>query len=407
LLLAVAAGGADWPGFRGPGGLGVSEDRGLPTRWGPKENILWKKELPGPGASSPITSGGRVFVTCFSGYGTGPGGDMGKLRRHLLCLDAKTGELLWQRDVAARLPDTRSNRYTAEHGYASSTPVSDGERVFVFFGRTGVLAFDFEGRQVWHTSVGTALNGWGSGSSLVLHEGLVLVNASVESNALVALDKRSGKEVWRVKGVSDSWSTPVVAAVPGGGHEVILNTPGMVMAFHPGTGEKLWESEGVEGSSATSTPVARDGVVYLMGSGTEGRTTLAIRMGGRGDVTKTHLLWKQKVGVGVCSPVLYGEHLYWVSGEVCCLRADTGRIVFRERLYEARQEYASAVAADGKLFAFTRGNGAFVLGAAGKFERLAHNDLGDASPFHGSPAVSDGRLLVRSDKYLYCIGTRR
>jgi outer membrane protein assembly factor BamB len=405
--LLLAAGGADWPGFRGPGGLGVAEDRGMPVRWGPAENLLWKKELPGPGSSSPIVSGGKVFVTCYSGYGTGPGGDMDRLRRHLLCLEGKTGDLLWQKDVTPRLPETRYGGFIREHGYASSTPATDGERVFVFFGRTGVLAFDFEGRQLWQTPLGNALNGWGSAASPLLYGDLVLVNASVESNSLLALDKRSGKEVWRVKGVSDSWSTPVLVPVPGGGHEVVINTPGVVLGFHPGTGEKLWECAGIEGSMATSTPVARDGVVYVMGSGTEGRATLAIRAGGRGDVAKTHLLWKQKAAGGVCSPVLYGDHLYWVNGGAWCLRADTGRIVFQERLYEARQEYSSPVAADGKLFVFTRRNGAFVLGAAGKFERLAHNDLGDGSPFNSSPAVSDGRLLVRSDKYLYCIGTPR
>jgi outer membrane protein assembly factor BamB len=407
LLVGLAASGADWPSFRGPQGLGAGEDRGLPVRWSATENILWKKELPGPGASSPITSGGRVFVTCYSGYGVGMGGDPEKLRRHLLCLDGKTGDLLWRKDVPARLPETRYTRYIAEQGYASSTRAADGERVYVFFGRTGVLAFDFEGKQLWQTSVGNYLNGWGSGASLVLFEDLVLVNASVESSSVVALDKRSGKEVWRAKGVLDSWSTPALVAVPGGGQEVVLNTPNFVLAFDPKTGMKLWECEGIGGSAATTTPVAKGGIVYVMGAGAEGRTTLAVRAGGRGDVTQTHVVWKQKAGAGIISPVLYGEYLYWVNGEAWCLRADTGEVVYRERLYEGKQEYASAVAADGKLFAFTRHNGAYVLAATGKFERLAHNDLGDASAFHASPAISDGRLLVRSNEYLYCIGRTR
>jgi outer membrane protein assembly factor BamB len=404
LLLGMPAAGADWPCFRGPQGLGVAEDRGLPTRWSATENVLWKRKLPGPGASSPIISAGRLFVTCYSGYGVGKGGDMEKLRRHLLCLDAKTGDVLWQRDVAAVLPESRYDRFMAEHGYSSSTPAADGERVYVFFGRSGVLAFDFEGRQLWQTIVGTALNGWGSAASLVLYKDRILVNATVEKSALIALDKRSGKELWKAKGIRDSWSTPVLAEVPGGGTEVVLNTLGEILAFDPNTGQKLWECEGIGGTAATSTPVTRGGIVWLMGTGFEGRMTLAVRAGGRGDVTETHILWRQKVGAGICSPVLYGDYLFWVNGQVGCLRADTGEVVFRERLYEARQEYASPVVADGKLFAFTRRNGGYVLAASGKFERLAHNDLGDTSQFNASPAISDGRLFVRSDEYLYCIG---
>jgi outer membrane protein assembly factor BamB len=407
VVLGLTAAGADWPNFRGPGGLGVGEGRGLPVRWAATENVLWKRRLPGPGASSPITWGGRVFVTCYTGYGVAKGGgDQGKLRRHLLCIDAKSGDVLWQREVAARLPETRYGGFIAEHGYASSTPATDGERVYVFFGRSGVLAFDLEGRPLWQTRVGDALNGWGSAASPVLYKGLVLVNATVESGALVALDRRSGKEVWRARGLLDTWSTPVLAAA-GGGHEVVLNAPGALLGFDPETGRKLWECTTAEGSAATSTPVTRDGIVYAMGGGVEGPTAVAVRAGGRGEVTETHTLWRQKAGGGVCSPVLYGDYLYWVSGRAWCLRADTGRVAFRERLYNARQEYASAVAADGKLFAFTRRNGAYVLAATGKFEQRAHNDLGDDSDFNASPAVSDGRILVRSNEYLYSVGIAR
>jgi outer membrane protein assembly factor BamB len=403
-VVVLATVGADWPNFRGPRGVGVADDRGLPARWSATENVLWKAALPGPGASSPITSGGRVFVTCYSGYGVGKGGDPANLRRHLLCVDAKTGNLHWQKEVAARLPESRYSGFLTEHGYASSTPATDGKRVYVFFSRTGVLAFDLEGRQLWQTLVGDGRSGWGSAASLLLHEDLVIVNATVESNALVALDKRTGKEVWRVKGLRDTWSTPVLVALPGGGHEVVLNTLEALLAFEPKTGKKLWECAGIDGTAATSTPVARDGVVYVMGAGVEGPTTLAVRAGGRGDVTQSHLLWKQKAGTGICSPVLYGEYLFWVNGQAGCLRADTGQLLYRERLYQARSEYTSPVAADGKLYLFTRQNGGYVLAATGKFGRLAHNDLGDASTFSGSPAISDGRLFIRSEKFLYCIG---
>jgi outer membrane protein assembly factor BamB len=403
LLLALAGVGADWAGFRGPHGLGVSAERGLPIHWSATENLLWKLKLPGPGASSPIVSGGRVFLTCYSGYGIVKNGDQKDLRRHLLCLDPRTGAVLWQRESAAVLPEARYSGFMTEHGYASSTPAADGQRVYAFFGRTGVLAFDFAGKLLWQSAVGAALNGWGSAASPVLYKDRVLINATIESGSLLALDKQTGQEVWRVKGLLDTWSTPVLVSTAAG-DEVVLNTPGTLLGFDPATGKKLWECVGIETSAATSTPLAKDGVVYAMASGVEGRATLAVRAGGHGDVTRTHVLWRQKAGTGISSPVLYDGHLYWVGGQVGCLKSGTGAIVYQERLYEARQEYASPVAADGKLYAFTRRNGGFVLAASGRFERLARNDLGDPSDFSGTPAISDGRLFVRSNEYLYCIG---
>src|SRR5438309_367376 len=140
MLLPCAAIASDWPGFRGPKGLGVSEDKGLVAHWGPDMNVLWQVKLPGPGSSSPIVWGQRVFITCYTDYGIAKGGDVKDLRRRLLCLDRKTGEPLWENVDDARLPETEFNRYINEHGYASSTPATDGERVYAFFGRSGVLA---------------------------------------------------------------------------------------------------------------------------------------------------------------------------------------------------------------------------------------------------------------------------
>jgi outer membrane protein assembly factor BamB len=408
-LVALALGAssliaADWPQFRGPRGTGASEDRGLPLTWGPKENVLWKVKLPGPGASSPIVWGGRVFVTCYSGYGAGEkAGRLEDLRRHLLCFDRKTGARLWQRDVPARLPETAYEGFITEHGFAASTPAADRERVYVFFGRSGILAYDHDGKQLWHTLVGDGLNGWGSAASPILYRDLLLVNASVESSSLVALDRRTGKRVWRAKGLGDSWSSPVLVTTADGKDEVVQNTPDGLVAFNPTSGEQLWQCEGPGSGSATSTPVARAGIVYAMGGGVGGPGIMAVRAGGRGNVNATHVLWRRKAGAGICSPVLYGDYLYWVNGQAWCVRADTGEPVYHERLYRARSEYASPVAADGKVIAFTRRDGAYVLATGGKFAQLAHNDLGDKSVFNGSPAVSDGQLFVRSETYLYCI----
>src|SRR5262245_17054074 len=191
----------NWPQFRGPGGLGVSESRGLPVRWSATENIAWKTNLPGPGSSSPIVWGDRIFVTCYSGYGLSESdpGNPGTLKRHLICLQRADGKILWDRTLsgAAEIP---FSGFQALHGYASSTPATDGTLVFVFFEKEGVFAFDFNGQEVWRSRVGQQTHSWGSATSPVLYENLVIVNASVEDGSLVALDRKTGKRAWRASG---------------------------------------------------------------------------------------------------------------------------------------------------------------------------------------------------------------
>lgn len=414
-LLALVAVGADdasnWPGFRGPGGLGVSTDVGLPVTWGPDKNVVWKMKMPGPGSSSPIIWGERVFITCYTDYGLVKNvGDVAKLKRNLLCVERTTGKLLWRKELPTKLPEVKFGQYIIEHGYASSTPATDGQRVYVFFGRSGALAFDFEGKQLWEKEVGTFLNGWGTAGSPVLYKNLVILNASVEASAVVALDKESGKEVWRCKKIGDCWTTPIIVKAPDGKDELVLHAQNTIVGIEPHTGAKLWTCDGPGSSAASSSPVARDGIVYVMAGGGPGGGTpsvVAVKTGGRGEVTKTHILWTQKGGANHSSLVLVGEHLFWVNNKLTCARAKTGELVFQERLYEGRPEYVSPVAADGKLFIFTRGSGAYVVAASGKFEQLAHNDLGDTSNINASPAISHGRLFVRSNAYLYCLGNKR
>src|SRR5688572_1016555 len=177
---------ADWPQFRGPGALGRSDMKGVPLRWADETNMVWKTALPGPGASSPITFGDRIFLSCFTGYAASRDdrGEMSNLQRHLLCLSLADGKLLSNSATPAELPE--QERIREDHGYASSTPVTDGERIYTFYGKSGVRAWDLSGKQLWSTNVGSKLNGWGSATSPVLYKNLVLVNASIESGALVA-----------------------------------------------------------------------------------------------------------------------------------------------------------------------------------------------------------------------------
>jgi outer membrane protein assembly factor BamB len=408
VLSTLQAGSADWPSFRGPHSSGVSEDKDLPTTWSEKENLVWKTALPGPGGSSPIIIGDRIFLTCWSGYflpGEGAG-DEKKLKRHLVCLDRKKGTILWDKDVAAVLPEAKLDRNGSLNGYASSTPVSDGERVYVFFGKTGVLAFDFEGKQLWQTSVGTGRNNWGSASSPVLYKDLVIVNASVESQSLVALNKKDGKEAWKCPDIGRAWNSPVLVDVKDGKQELVIRVTKSILGIDPATGNKLWHCDGFRDGYVCPTVVARDGVVYSLGGRFQG-ANVAVKAGGEGDV-KT--IWSTTMGGGsISSPALHGDLLYWVhdGGTAHCVKTKNGEKVYSERLKNTGTIYASLTIAGDKMYAVSRNKGTFVLAAGPEFKQLGHNTFeDDKSIFNGSPAVSKGQLFLRSDKYLYCIGKK-
>lgn len=397
---------ADWTQFRGKGGLGISDETGLPTKWSQSENIVWQSKMPGPGASSPITLGDRVFITCYSGYGLEANeGDQKDLVRHLLCLNRKTGERIWQKKFQPKLPEHNYRGEGSYHGYAGSTPTTDGARLYVFFGKSGVFCFDLDGNELWHASVGDGTSGWGSGCSPLLYKNLVIVNASVESRSLVALDKMTGEEVWRAKGIGSSWNTPVL--VPGTDKtELVVSISNHVVSLNPDTGEELWRAEGVHRYVCPSV-VFHDDVVYVIGGG---HTSLAVRTGGSGDVTKTHGVWRLNKGANVSSPIYYKGHLYWTrdGNIVCCQNPATGEMVYEERLQPGSGTiWSSPVLADGKLYYVSQHNGTFVVAAQPKFELLAHNKFeDDDSRTNASPAVGTGQLLLRTDKNLYCIGTK-
>ncbi|MBN2474062.1 MAG: PQQ-binding-like beta-propeller repeat protein [Pirellulales bacterium] len=402
--------GADWLRFRGPAGNGVADDTGLPVTWSATEHVVWKTAMPGSGASSPITLGDRVFLTCYSGYGLDPDepGEQENLLHHVTCIDRATGKIVWDKRSKARLPETEydAERFLQLHGYASSTPATDGQNVYAFFGRSGVWAYSIDGDLLWRVSVGSGTHGWGSANSPVLAGDLVIVNASVESNAVVALEKATGKEVWRAEGVEKSWSTPVLVELPNGSRELVVSMLNYVRGYDPATGEQLWQCAGVR-DYVCPMVVAADGIVYV--SGGRSVQTVAVRAGGRGDVTETHRLWEVRKGTKVPSPLVHEGLLYWVDngGVACCFDAASGESIYRERLDLSGggdKVYSSVVLADGKLYAVSRKGEAVVLAAGREFKVLAKNDLGDDSIFNATPVVNNGQLLLRSDRFLYCLG---
>ena len=404
-LLTVSKEANDWAAFRGPDGQGVSTAKALPVEWSESENIAWKIPMPGPGASSPIVFKDHIYITCYSGFFV-PGeaeGSQKDLKRHLLCLDRKSGKTLWEKIVAAKLPEEERIR---DHGFAASTPAADKDHVYCFFGKTGVMAFDHEGKQVWSADVGSKTNGWGTSASPVLYKNMVFINASVESESLVALDRRTGKELWKAKGIREAWNTPVVVTNVAGQAELIIATQGSVQAFEPTSGEQLWTCATDIGWYMVPSVIAHDGSVYCLG-GRSGVAALAVRTGGSGDVTKSHRLLTSVKGSNVTSPVFHDGHLYWMNdnlGIAFCAKADSGEIVYEKRMDRSGQVYASALLADGRVYYLTREGRTFVVAAKPEFEVLATNDLNDGSVFNGSFAVDGTRLLVRSDKFLYAIG---
>lgn len=397
--------GDDWSSFRGPHGMGVATATGLPLEWTSTKNVAWKTPLPGPGASSPITFGEHIYLTCYTGYFVpdGPKGSLDQLERHLIALRRDTGKVVWDRAVAAKLPEETSIR---DHGFAANTPAADADGVYAFFGKTGVFAFDHQGNQLWQADVGSKTHGWGTAASPLLHEGLVFINASVESESLVALDRKTGKEKWRASGIREAWNTPLLVTADSGREELIVARHGDVLAFDPDSGKPLWSCKTDIEWYMVPSAVAADGVIYYLG-GRSGTAALAIRAGGSGDVTETHRLWTSKSGSNVTSPIYLDGHLYWMNdkrGIAYCAKAETGELVYEERLGGIGQVYGSPVLADGRLYYFDRHGKTAVVAAKPEFQLLAMNELDDRSKFDGSPAVDGRRLLVRSEKILYCLG---
>jgi hypothetical protein len=409
--------GADWTRFRGPNGVAVSYEKGLPVTWSSSQNIVWKSKLPGLGSSSPIVLGNRIYLTCYTGYAESKEepGDQENLMRHVVCIDRATGEIVWKKDFTPALPESNySGGNNSWHGFSTSTMTTDGERLYVFFGKSGVYCLDMDGKELWHADVGSKTAGWGSGNSPVLYKDLLIVNASIESQTVFALDKLSGKEIWKIGGLKGARNTPVLVEAADGNTELVINVPGSpigyMQGYNPSNGEELWRCEAIpDRGYVVPSMVVHDDIIYAIGG--RKNTAVAVKAGGKGDVTKTHQLWSQGFGSNVSSPVFYNGYQFWVHerrGTAYCLNGKTGELEYQERL-DPRPGivYSSGIAADGKLYFVSQHNGTFVLEAKPEFKLMSHNVFADDdSRTNVGLVVSNGQLLMRNDTHLYCIGKK-
>ena len=386
-------GAAYWPRWRGPSGQGLVVGTGYPDTWSDTENVLWRTDVPGRGNSSPIVWGNRIFLT--TSY------DGGR-RLSVLAYDRTTGAQLWERFA----PEGTVERVHQKNGHASATPATDGERIYVSFGSRGLVAFDLDGELVWHQDLGPMGNYHGTAGSPLLYKDRVILYQDHSRNSFVAaFDTRSGRELWRTpRDARVGWGTPIAVRV-GDHDEIIVSSQNRVQAYDPQTGSELWRCGG-NLFEVIPTPVVGYGMLFCS-SGRAG-PTLAIRPGGRGDVTDSHLVWTSPKGSPfVPSPILYGEHLYMVNDMASiatAFQATTGEVLWQGRLGVAQREgfSASPVALDGKVF-FTNDEGdTFVLRAGAEFDLLHVNRLNVRTL--ASPALVDGRWYFRTERHLLAIG---
>jgi outer membrane protein assembly factor BamB len=383
-----------WPRWRGPSGQGLVSGKGYPDSWSGTENVKWKVPVPGSGNSSPIVWGDRIFVS--TAY------DGGR-RLSVVAYRRTDGAKVWETFA----PEGRTpygNHY--KNGFASATPATDGQRVYVSFGPRGLLALDMNGKQIWHRDLGPmdAYHGT-AGSPLLYKDRLILYQDQSRNSFIAAFDTKTGKTIWSTpREANVGWGTPIAVRVIDH-DEIIVNGQLRVLAYNPDTGAELWSCSGTT-YEVIPTPVVGYGMVFCS-SGRAG-PTLAIRPGGKGDVTRSHVAWTSPRGSPfVPSPILYGDHLYMVNDMqsiVTSFHAATGKVMWQNRLGVARREgfSASPVAVDGKIF-FTNDEGeTFVLKAGPAFELLRTNRIGEGTL--ATPALVDGRWYIRTESNLFAIG---
>ena len=406
----------DWMQFMGEHGSAANSNAKIPTTWDADTNIKWKTELPGRGASSPIIVGDRIFLTCYTGYGDGTESKIENLVRHVLCFNRTSGDLLWKKSIdnSTIKDEDPYKSFITQHGYATNTPVSDGKAVYVFFGKLGLFAFDLEGKELWKKQIEYTTNKtrWGSASSPILFGDNLILNAIEENGKVLSISKANGDINWEFEAETTlAYATPNLVTAANGEVELILPIPKRVIGLNPEDGTQKWYATNkFEGESNASVIIDKD-IVYIYG-GFRSVGSMAIRVGGTGDVTKSHVIWNTRDTSYVSTPILKGGHLYWIdeNGIAFCVKSESGEQVYKKRVPGVRggrgiKFFGSMILAGDHMYAVSRRSGTFVVKATPKYELVSHNKIeGDDSEFNGTPAISGNRMFVRSNKFLYCIG---
>jgi outer membrane protein assembly factor BamB len=399
LLPALTAGAGNWERFRGPNGTGTVPDKDVPVKW-TEANILWKAAIPGQAShSSPVVWGARLFLQTSSADAS---------QRSLLCYDTTTGKLFWSRSVPAAV-----GKINSRNSLASCTPATDGEQVYVLFWdgkEISLHAFNFKGDTVWKRDLGPFKSQHGPGHSPIVYDGKVILANDQDGKAvLLAFDTRTGKTVWEAerKAYRASYATPFINDRADGSKELIVASTAGISGYDPANGKEFWNCaltfQGMP-LRIVASPVAANGLVFAAcGAGEGGRLQVAVKLGGKGDVTQTHLAWENRKSFPYVPTLLtHGDHLYSVTdlGQAACHVAATGEEVWSHRLNSPVT--GSPVLIDGKVYVVAEDGKVFVLEAATKYKLLATNLIGE--PVSSTPAVADNRLYIRGQDHLFCIG---
>ncbi len=414
-----------WPQWRGPDFNGMARGD-APTKWSDTENVKWKAAIPGRGHSTPVVWGDKVFLTTAiptaktptpapqQGGARGPGGGAGANQEHqfvVLCLDKKSGKILWQKVAKTATPH---EGYHGMYGsFASNSPVTDGKNVYAFFGSRGVFCYDLNGKLLWEKDLGVQMKmrlQFGEGTAAVLHDDKLLLVFDYQGDSfIVTLDKATGKEVWRAtRQEISNWSTPLVVE-HAGKKQVIVSAPTKVRSYDLNSGKMIWDCAGL-GLNTIPQPVHQDGVVYVM-SGFREPKLLAIKLGKEGDLTGTDsVLWSETRGLSYTpSPVLFDGKLYTLTdnGMMSCFDAKTGKSYYQQqRLPKPYNFKSSPVGANGKLYLATEEGDIVILKMGEKFEVVATNTLAD-QVFIASPVILNGEIFLRGQNTLFCISEKK
>lgn len=393
LPLPLAGAEFNWPRWRGPAQDGHSAETSLPVKWS-EANVVWKAKLPGSGQSSPILFGDRIFLTAEKGKGT---------ERLVFCVDRKSGKLLWEQTAWKG----QSEKSHVMNGWASASCVTDGQIVVAFFGRGGLHAYTVEGQPLWSKDLGTFESPWGTAACPVLVDDLVIQNCDADKNAsLIAFDKQTGAEKWRTRRRDHrGWSTPVLVSAAGR-RELVLNGHEGVQAYDPATGRELWFCKSFNGRGEPTVTPGGDKLYVVNGLAGD---FYAVRPGGDGDVTATHMAWHtpRKDGRDCPSPIVVGDYVIVSSmtGIATCYSAQDGHIYWKQRL-EGKYS-GSPIAAGGLVYILNETGRATVIKPGPKLEIIAENELpaaGKDEIFRATPTPAGGQWFIRSTTALYCIG---